>query len=142
MASHLIRRSEVARWLRDSVVPSITIHRTSVEAARRITEEGVAVARTEPDSAWGQGFYSSSIPDPRFGEIDIRVAVRLQRPLIVPDAIDSAEIVEDIRASTEEDDVRQAILAAGYDGVLVHYGPGDFWAVAYWDHQVKVVQDV
>jgi hypothetical protein len=98
MASHLIRRSEVARWLRDSAVKAVTIHRTST-------------------------------------------AIRLRRPLIVADSIDGQDMLEELRERAGTEDARAAVLAAGYDGVLIHYGPGDFWVVAYHDEQVKVVRD-
>lgn len=53
---HLIRRVDVAAWLRDSQVAFLTTHRTTPEAARRLHERGVRIEETDPDSRWGQGF--------------------------------------------------------------------------------------
>ncbi len=141
MPSHLIRRGEVALWLRDSAVKEVTIHRTSAEAAESIVRGGVRIAFTDSGSTWGQGFYSSTIPDRQYGDVSVRVAVRLRQPLSIRDAIDGQDVLDELRGRAETDDARVAVLAAGFDGVLVHYGPGDVWVVAYHDEQVKVVHD-
>ena len=136
---HVITREEAAAWLADSAVQVITVHRTDPASAHAITTEGVDIARTTADAGWGQAFYSGTRPDPQYGDATVRVAVRLQHPLILNDVVRDIELVEELRARTHADNIRDAVLAAGYDGVVVHFGPGDMWVVAYRNDQVKVV---
>lgn len=136
---HLIGPDEVAAWLADSIVKTVTIHRTDQISARDITERGVDIGRASPDAGWGRGFYSTLIPDRRFGEAEVRIAVRLVRPLVILDSVRDAEVLETLTSRAANDDFREAILAGSYDGVVIHFGPGDITVVAFWDEQVKVV---
>ena len=136
MSSHLIRRSEVALWLRDSVNQVVTIHQTHAATAENIVRDGIRITATDSGSAWGQGFYSSTIPDRQYGDVSLRVAVRLRQPLVVRDAIDGQDMLDALRGRAGTEDARKAVLAAGYDGVLIHCGPSDVWVVAYYDEQV------
>ncbi len=67
------------------------------------------------------------------------MAVRLRRPLEVYDAVRAGAFVDELLRRMQTESVRDALLAEGYDGVVVHFGPGDFWVVAYFGEQVRVV---
>ena len=135
---HQLAPDEVDSWLADSVVRTVTVHHTDPESALDIIEHGVDIAKSTLDAAWGQGFYSRTNSDPQHGSIAVWVAVRLMQPLEIMDSVRDAEILEELtqRASTE--DFRVAILASGYDGVLVHYGQ-HLVVVAFHNEQVKVM---
>jgi hypothetical protein len=64
----------------------------------------------------------------------------LLRPLIAYDPIAEQERIDALLAQEGTDNARQVLLAEGYGGVVVHWGAGDIWVVAYRDDQVKVVQ--
>jgi len=138
--AHLITRDEARVWLAGSAVDRITTHHTDPLSARMIVEGGVDVARTRPDSRFGQGFYSTTRPDPQYGVARVRVAIRLLHPLILPDSILGTEMIYDLIAQTSADDARAAVLAANYDGVVLHLDPDEMWVVAYFNHQVKVIE--
>lgn len=70
------------------------------------------------------------------------MAVRLRNPLIVRDRLAAAEWMDALlRAAPDLQDIRAAILAQGYDGVVVEFAPGDAWVVAFRDDQVKLVRE-
>jgi hypothetical protein len=139
--SHLIRRREVAAWLAGSAVTQATVHVTTAEHARRLRDDGVAVERSAADTSWGRGFYSSTIPDRQYGDTEVQVAVRLLKPLVIMDVLDGAALIDELLAAAGTEDVRDAVQTAGYDGVVIHFGPGELWVVAYRDDQVKVIRD-
>jgi hypothetical protein len=87
----------------------------------------------------GEGFYSGTVPDDQYGEAQVYVAVRLVRPLVIHDTIRGAEILDELMERTGAEYPGQAILASGYDGVVIHFGQDDLWVVAYRNDQVKVV---
>src|SRR5581483_8148440 len=136
---HLVTPAEASAWLAGSAVKTVTVHRTDPEAAQDIVEHGVDITRATPDSAWGQGFYSCTISDPAYGTAEVMVAIRLQRPLVIQDSIRDAAILEDLTTRAGTDDFREAVLAAGFYGVMVHFGGNRWWVVAYHGEQVKVV---
>ncbi len=138
--SHMISRSGVTTWLSDSVVKSVTIHTTNSAAAHDILETGVRIAMSSPDAVWGQGFYSSTLPHPEYGTVGIRVAVRLTGPLIIRDSLAGPSLVQDSMQSALTESIRDAILFAGDDEVVIDFGPGDQWVVAFMDEQVKVIE--
>lgn len=118
----------------------ITTHRTDKASAQHIHEYGVQIERSRPSAAWGRGFYSATRYSPDYGDTAVRVAVRLLRPLIVDDPIAEQERIDALLARSGTDDARQIITTEGYDGVVIHWGAGDIWVVAYRDDQVKVLQ--
>ena len=136
---HVITRDEVGAWLAGSAVQVITVHRTDPASARAIVEDGVDIDRTDPYAAWGRGFYSSTRPVPQYGEAGVTVAIRLTRPLVLDDPIDGAAVLDHLLQEFHTDDIHKAVSRAGYDGVVVHYGPNEAWVVAYRNDQVKVV---
>src|SRR2546429_9869025 len=73
---HLIRPDEVAGWLAGSRVRTVTYHRTDALSARAILERGVDVTRTQIAS-YGQGFYTSTVAEALYGDVEIVVAIRL-----------------------------------------------------------------
>jgi hypothetical protein len=134
-----IPREGVGDWLADSALHTTTYHCTDPVSALEILERGVEIAATDPYAAWGQGFYSSTIPETQFGEAVVEVAVRLLQPLRLHDTVRGAEIIDELLARTGADDIRAAVLADGYDGVLIPFGDQRVWVVAYHDEQVLVV---
>lgn len=140
--SHLIQRDDVPAWLAGSAVTQITVHQTSTESARHNREAGVQIERTARDSAWGRGFYPTTRPDPRYGEVGVRVAVRLLRPFVVKDPIDGQERVDAMLLDARTDDVRAVLMAAGFESVIMHRSWRDeVWVVTYTGDQVKVVTE-
>jgi hypothetical protein len=139
--AHIITPDEVDAWLADSAVKVVTVHRTDPDSARDIMEHGVDLTKGDRDAAWGWGFYSSTIGAAQYGEAEVRVAMRLTHPLVLPDTVRGAEIVDDLMARTGTDDLRLAVLDAGYDGIVLHFGATEMWVVAYRDDQVKVVEE-
>jgi hypothetical protein len=136
----VVTMAAARRWLRGSAVPRLSVHCTDQESAEHIHRHGVQIARSSADAAWGQGFYSATRPRPEYGEVQVAVAVRLLRPWIVRDTIRAAEELDALRRRFDTDDPRAAILGAGFDGVVVDFQPGDLMIVAYWDEQVRVVE--
>ena len=65
----------------------------------------------------GQGFYSATRPDLRYGDVGVRVAVRLRRPLIVTDPLAWDERLDQFLEEMGVDIVRDALHAAGFDGL-------------------------
>ena len=145
---HLIALGEVAAWLADSVVKTVTYHRTSPEAARFIVERGVRITRSMIGS-FGQGFYSATVSDEFYGDAEVTVAVRIRRPLLgdltsVSDELDrlarrysrSGRITPPVAER-----IRLALLAEGYDGIVVYDAGGDDvdYVVALDADTVKVV---
>jgi hypothetical protein len=139
-SGHVIRRDEVTAWLADSAVRQVLTHRTTAEDARQILEHGVRIERTARDLRWGQGFYTSTHPDPQYGDTSVRVAIRLRHPFVADDSIDGQERIDALLQEAASEDVRAVLQAAGYDGVVVHFLDGEMWVVAFADEQVKVVQ--
>ena len=119
----------------------VTTHRTTPEAAQSIREEGFRVERAEPDARFGRGFYSSTRPQPEFGTASVSVAVRLVNPLGPLPLLDIEDAILALQMEFGTVDIREVLLEAGYDGVIVRWGPGDDEVVACHDEQVKVVRD-
>src|SRR5437868_1626803 len=140
--SHLIPQSDVRGWLRGSAVTWTTAHCTDWDSAQDILSHGVDVLKCEPFAGWGQGFYSSTRPWLEYGPAEVRVAIRLLRPLIIRDTVRGAELLDELMRNTGHlDDARAAVRAAGYDGVILHYPFGEIWVVAFENDQVNVVAD-
>jgi hypothetical protein len=137
--AHQIIPAEVDVWLADSVVKAVTYHRTDAISARGIIARGVDLAEADLAGAWGRGFYSSTVPDPQYGSIEIAVAAPLRVPLVIRDTVREAERVDRLLLQAGTDDFREAFLGAGYDGAVIHYPWGITWVVAYFSHQVRVV---
>jgi hypothetical protein len=120
-------------------VRTTTVHRTSLENARRIIAEGARIELGDPETTWGQGFYSSTRPAPDYGETGLTVALRITRPWIVWDTMRAADELEDMMAAIGTEDRHGALRAHGYNGVIAHYAGGEMVVVAFEDRQVKVV---
>jgi hypothetical protein len=134
-----VSRDEARTWLAGTAFPHVTVHRTDPDSARNIIAHGISIRTDRPEPGWGFGFYASTRGDPQYGEAEVRVAIRLDRPLILPDSIRGAEVIDDLLRRTGAEDTRAAVLAAGYDGVLLHLDRSETWVVAYHGHQVRVV---
>ncbi|MGD9892964.1 MAG: hypothetical protein AB7R89_07905 [Dehalococcoidia bacterium] len=138
--AHIIQHSEVAAWLADSIVKVTTVHRTTAESAAAILRAGVHIEHTAVDVAWGRGFYTTNRPQRHAGDTNVRVAVRLRRPLVVDDPIEGQEQIDTLLREAGNEDIRAVLQGAGYDGVVVRFLDGEMWAVAHSDEQVKVVR--
>src|SRR5207248_5022187 len=124
---HLIEPSEVAAWLADLVVKSVTYHNTTPQAAAIIRRYGVDIDASRIGSV-GQGFYTTTVPDVVFGDVAVPVAIRLRDSLIghLDDlAIARERLVGRLNPTTRRltPDVGRLIrhepLNAGYDGLVV-----------------------
>jgi hypothetical protein len=147
----LIARHEVAAWLADSIIQSVTYHRTSREAAARIRANGVDPARSRV-GAFGQGFYTATSEEEEFGPATVAVAIRLRNPMTgsfseVEEAIDRialrlnpprGEITTAVAAG-----IRRELLRLGYDGIMIPDGGGDdvHWVIALTSDAVKVIDE-
>jgi hypothetical protein len=131
---HLIAPGEVNAWLADSAVKSVTYHRTSHQAARDIIAHGIDPSRSF-HAAYGQGFYTSTVPDEFFGETQLAIAVRSRNPLAGPAAA-VEQIVDDMlwrlrpqaRGRMMPDvamAIRRELLRLGYDGMVIGDAGGD-----------------
>ncbi len=130
---HVITRAEVATWLADSAVKTVTFHRTSPAAARAIVERGVRVEHSRIGS-YGQGFYTTTEPDEFYGGAEVTIAVRSLSPLV--GSMEEVDAIVD-RLVRRHDPrrgelsprvaaaVRRDLLANGYDGLVVRDGDGD-----------------
>lgn len=146
---HVITPGEVATWLADSVVTTVTYHRTSPAAARVIVERGVHITRSMIGS-FGQGFYTATVPDDFYGDAEVAVAVRTRRPLVGDMASASDEVDRLARRYSPTgritpvvaSQIRRALLAAGYDGIVVRDAGGDDvdYVIALDGDVVKVVE--
>lgn len=147
--AHLITSAEVDGWLADSVVTSVTYHRTSRQAARDIVEHGADIG-----SSWigtyGQGLYSATVADQFFGEAEVAVAIRARNPLRgrwdeVGDYVD--HLVRTLRPQDRgltpsgAVAVRRGLPGLGYDGIVAIDAGGDGidYVIAIAEGTVKVV---
>jgi hypothetical protein len=147
--SHIIAPDEVDAWLADSAVRVVTYHNTDRSSADAILRDGVDVERSRFGSS-GQGFYTTTVPDPFYGETSVMTAVRLHTPLVGP-MDDVADLVDRLAQRFSPFDpritppiarqVRQELLAAGYDGVVAYDAGGDGidYVVALISDAVRIV---
>jgi hypothetical protein len=127
--SHLIRSSQVRAWLRDSVVKEVAVHRTTAEPAERILREGVdRIGRSAAHVRFGSGFYSSTRPNPHYGDTNVYVSIRLRRPFVMEDTIEGEERIDEMSAAAGSDDVRAALMEAGYDSCATR-GDEERWRI-------------
>ena len=131
LPAHQIRREQVADWLRDSANKRVTYHCTHRRAALSIVETGIDISRSRT-GAFGQGFYTSTTPDPFYGEVEVTVAVRLVRPL-VGELVELDERMIELARRLGSDHltteiagaIRGRLVREGYDGIIVGNGGGD-----------------
>ncbi len=149
--SHLIQRHEVAIWLADSVVKVVTYHNTTPQTAPLIRRYGVNIEASRIGT-FGQGFYTTTVPDPFFGDVTVPVAIRLRDPLI-GHLDDIAVTMEQLVRRMNPIDgrltppvgrlIRREFLDAGYDGLVVHDAGGDGvdYVISIVNEAVRVVVD-
>lgn len=148
--SQLIVHEEVDDWLADSAIRVITYHNTDRRSADVILRDGPRIERSWIGS-YGQGFYTSTVPDPSFGEVPVTVAVRLRRPLMMRfDEMDQFMRHLVIRFSPLDPRltplqgrrIRRELLSEGYDGIIVRDAGGDGvdYVIALRDETVRVVE--
>ena len=136
-------------WLAGSRVLTVTYHRTDPISARSIVERGVSIGRSRIGS-YGQGLYTSTIPNPEYGDYEVVMAIRLVAPLTgndvqVGEIIDSLAVAEGAPGGRITPPiaaaVRRALLRLGYDGIVVFDGDGDGidLVVAIREDTVRVV---
>lgn len=145
--SHIISPDEVPAWLADSVVKTLTYHRTTAAAAREIVEHGVQISRSRIGS-YSQGFYTATVADPFYGDTELTVAIRALRPLVGDQATIAAHIDEigDRLGSNRitpaiAGSMRRELRRLGYDAVVVSDAGGDGidYVIALRGDIVKVV---
>ena len=146
---HLLAPSEVDAWLADSVVKTVTYHRTSALAAQSILRSGVRIVWPR-GAAFGLGFYTATAVDEFYGDTTLTVAMRLLSPLVGPMA-DVEELVDRLHRRVRPTDrgltaegavaVRVELLRLGYDGLVVKDAGGDGvdFVIALEADAVKVV---
>lgn len=151
MPDHLIRRGDVERWLADSVVTTVTYHRTSETSARRIIEQGMDLGASRIGS-FGQGFYTATESDDFYGPVALAVAVRTRSPLYGT-AEEVGQFVDRVAqrvgprgvrlTAAVARAIRRELLLLGYDGIVAKDAGGDGidYVVAIKDGTVKVVVD-
>src|SRR3954468_6351805 len=124
---HLVSVDGVAAWLLDSVNGRVTYHNTTPLSAAEIRRRGVNIDRSRL-GAFGQGFYSSTEPEPFYGPVAIRVAIRLRHPLVghlddveanLDDLMDRLSLGRPEMTPTMSRRIRRELLNTGYDGLVV-----------------------
>jgi hypothetical protein len=144
LPEHLIYESEWPGWVDGTVVRGVVFHRTRAQLADRIMREGLRVEASEYGDC--QGIYMAASPWTviRHDAVTLRAVVRFMNPLRVratahiPTAVGISEGWADPR------DVRQRLLAAGYDGVLTAMGsfgqgPPNQFVVVLRNEDVRLV---
>jgi hypothetical protein len=115
---HQIRRADVTAFLRDSVVKQPVFHNTFAQAKIDLLRLGVDFEKSAT-AAYGRGFYLSTRPLKRYGLAEVRAAVDFRNPLDL-DLDDLDLLMKDWGVDPAEPDlVRDAILAHGYDGLIL-----------------------
>jgi hypothetical protein len=149
--NHVITRDEVSRWLADSAVKTVTYHRTTAAAARRILERGVEIAASRIGS-YGQGFYTTTEADPFHGDAELVVAMRTRTPLRRPEA-EIADFADGVARELRPTDpritpdvaaeIRRRLIRLGYDGIIALDAGGDGvdYVIALRGEMVRVVVD-
>jgi len=149
--SHLIAPDEVAAWLADSAVQQVTFHNTTPGAAAEIRSRGVRIEASWVGS-YGQGFYTTSVEDPFYGEVALSIAVRLLTPF-VGDADEIGLYIDHLTLRFDPVNalltpviarrIRRELLAEGYDGLVVYDGGGDGvdYVIALVEGIVRVVTE-
>jgi hypothetical protein len=147
---HIISPEDVDAWLADSAVRVVTYHNTDRRSADAILRDGVQIERSW-NGSFGRGFYTTTVPDPFYGEIAMTVAVRLLHPLH-GDEDRVGDVVAMISRRVGDRTgrlsppvaaaVRQELLSLGYDGIVVVDGGGDGvdYVIALEARAVKVVR--
>jgi hypothetical protein len=123
----------VERWQADSAVRRLTYHRTVEVVARAILRHGIDVQQSRVGT-FGQGFYTSTEPDPFYGAGELVVAMRLRHPL-EGHAWEIGETVDrvagrlrplDPRVSDEvARAIRRELVSKGNDKLVAHDAGGD-----------------
>src|SRR6185436_264693 len=119
--------------------------------ARAIVERGVDMGQSRI-GAYGQGFYTSTTPEPFYGPAEIVVAVRLLTPLVghlddieehIDEMVDRLSLGDHRMTPELARRIRRALLDAGYDGLVIHDGGGDGvdYVIAIADGTVRVVSE-
>lgn len=148
---HLIAPDEVAEWLLDSVNGRVTYHNTTPDAAADIRRRGVRMDRARR-GAFGQGFYTATSPEPFYGPVSLRVAIRLRSPLVgYLDDVESYfdDLIEQLSPGSPRVTpalarrLRRALLDEGYDGLVIGDAGGDGidYVVALVDEAVRIVTE-
>jgi SPP1 gp7 family putative phage head morphogenesis protein len=114
-----IAENEVAAFLQGSDNAAVTVHRTNSKFAKNIADEGVQIAKGDPNGMYGQGFYTSESAMTDFGREEVRIAIRSTRPLRArSEAI--WDKFNDLGVSGADGaTLRKALVDEGYDSIIV-----------------------
>jgi hypothetical protein len=122
-AGGLLTPGEVVKFTRQSVIKGTYSHRTATaEAAAKLRSNGIDFGFAPANAPFGAGFYASTPGASRAASVD--VAFNLQRPLAgswseVKDKV--AAIAEPFASDTAKVramEIRRALMAQGYDGIV------------------------
>jgi hypothetical protein len=142
LAAHMIRRADVPAYLRDSAWPHTVFHgNTNRTTYEHIVERGGLVEKNKR-SQWGKGFYNALEPG-GWGDDVLEVAVRTRKPMVVDNAEQLNAHLARIKKTmaTPTDDIRQVLLAGGYDSLVIRHGSanGGDWLIGLKNEDIKVV---
>ena len=150
--STTIRGDEVVKWQKGSKLKGVMYHSASPEVIARIKARGVDVKKGSPYGVYGQGFYTAKVADVDYGGSQVKLAIRMERPLKLRGtargrpALEEALGIEVHPPGTNLPgasgvDISRILIQKGYDGVLIDVGPGQTWAVVLKNESVRVVSD-
>ncbi|KKN31211.1 hypothetical protein LCGC14_0826340 [marine sediment metagenome] len=137
-----ITSAQVNQFLANSQVTKPVVHRTSTSAARSIRKGGVDFSKTAPRSTFGEGFYTSEEAITFYGDEQLSIAIRSQKPFrgtaqqmddkITSFALEAPEktvetVTGEVRVAFWESGeqqraIRQAFLDEGFDSLIVESG--------------------
>lgn len=142
-----IASADVPAYLSASTWREAVQHATSRAGVAGITRDGVRL-RADRIDGMVQGFYNSAGHDALWGEAILRVAVPSEHPLVVDSFAGlNAKIAEiaphiDMRSELASAKIaaREALVAAGYDSVMVtHWDTQPTWLIGLVPERVRVV---
>ena len=120
-ACHVISDADWPGWVADSVVRGVVLHRTPRANASRIEREGFRVEHSQHGNC--QGVYFSAFPWTMLyaDVVELRAVVRLRNPVRVTEVAELPEVVGLERGIADPREVRERLLAVGFDGALTMF---------------------
>lgn len=141
LPNNQIHGADVKEFLAGSKLTQPAFHETSSAAAASITDEGVKLNRAH--GILGDGFYTSGKGGEGWGEATVKVAIRMDHPLVVRDVRIGEgkirDIVGPLRRNNPSGYIREKLLSAGYDGIIVGSPQNVKWAIGIKTGSVKVI---
>lgn len=123
-AGGLLKPQEVTSFTRSSVIKGTYAHRTATAAAAdTLRANGIDYSFAPPNAPFGAGFYASTPAQSRVGGA-VDVAFNLHRPLagswdeVKAHVADIAKQFSEDTAKVRAMEIRRALVAQGYDGIV------------------------